>query len=110
MEMALNSELVRELRNKANWSQEDLAAASGLSLRTIQSDLSAWSARTSYDKKVTGSMGTGRHGPRVSVRRFGLISGSRDPIGCHRPDRDRLRADSHETQEVVVFYAAAAYR
>lgn len=36
MDMAINSRLVRELRAKANWSQEDLAAASGLSLRTIQ--------------------------------------------------------------------------
>jgi transcriptional regulator with XRE-family HTH domain len=36
MDMTVNSQLVRELRNKANWSQEDLAAASGLSIRTIQ--------------------------------------------------------------------------
>lgn len=36
MDMAISSTLVRELRMKANWSQEDLAAASGLSLRTIQ--------------------------------------------------------------------------
>lgn len=36
MEMTVNSELVRELRSKANWSQEDLAAASGVSLRTVQ--------------------------------------------------------------------------
>ena len=36
MEMTINSEFLRELRAKANWSQEDLAAASGLSLRTIQ--------------------------------------------------------------------------
>ena len=36
MEMTINSAFVRELRTKANWSQEDLAAASELSLRTIQ--------------------------------------------------------------------------
>jgi transcriptional regulator with XRE-family HTH domain len=36
MEMTINSQFVRELRAKANWSQEDLAAASGLSIRTIQ--------------------------------------------------------------------------
>lgn len=37
MEMTINSEFVRELRSKANWSQEDLAATSGPGLRTIQS-------------------------------------------------------------------------
>ena len=36
MDMAINTNLVRQLRSKANWSQEDLAAASGLSIRTIQ--------------------------------------------------------------------------
>jgi len=36
MDMTINSEFIRELRANANWSQEDLAAASGLSLRTIQ--------------------------------------------------------------------------
>ena len=36
MDMAINADLVRQLRSKANWSQEDLAAASGLSIRTIQ--------------------------------------------------------------------------
>lgn len=36
MEMAINAQLVRDLRTKANWSQEELAAASGLSIRTIQ--------------------------------------------------------------------------
>jgi transcriptional regulator with XRE-family HTH domain len=36
MEMTIDSDIIRELRAKANWSQEDLAAASGLSLRTIQ--------------------------------------------------------------------------
>lgn len=36
MDMKINYKYVRELRTKANWSQEDLAAASGLSLRTIQ--------------------------------------------------------------------------
>jgi transcriptional regulator with XRE-family HTH domain len=36
MDMSINSEVVREFRKKANWSQEDLATASGLSLRTIQ--------------------------------------------------------------------------
>ena len=36
MEMTINPEFVRELRSKANWSQEDLSAASGVSLRTIQ--------------------------------------------------------------------------
>jgi len=36
MDMTIDPRLVRELRAKANWSQEDLAAASGLSLRTIQ--------------------------------------------------------------------------
>jgi transcriptional regulator with XRE-family HTH domain len=36
MDMTISSQYVRELRQKANWSQEDLAAASGLSLRTIQ--------------------------------------------------------------------------
>jgi len=36
MDMTINSKFVRERRAKSNWSQEDLAAASGLSLRTIQ--------------------------------------------------------------------------
>ena len=36
MEMKINHKLVRELRTNANWSQEELAAVSGLSLRTIQ--------------------------------------------------------------------------
>ena len=34
--MKINSEKVRDLRNKRGWSQEQLAAASGLGLRTIQ--------------------------------------------------------------------------
>ena len=36
MEMTIDPKFVRELRSKANWSQEDLSAASGVSLRTIQ--------------------------------------------------------------------------
>ena len=34
--MKINSEKVRDLRNKRGWSQEQLAAACGLGLRTIQ--------------------------------------------------------------------------
>ncbi len=34
--MKINSEKVRELRNKRGWSQDQLSASSGLSLRTIQ--------------------------------------------------------------------------
>jgi len=34
--MKINSEKVRDLRNKRGWSQEQLSASSGLSLRTIQ--------------------------------------------------------------------------
>lgn len=34
--MKINSEKVRDLRNQKGWSQEQLAAFSGLSLRTIQ--------------------------------------------------------------------------
>ena len=36
MDMKVNSELIRKLRSDASWSQEELAAASGLSLRTVQ--------------------------------------------------------------------------
>lgn len=36
MEMKLKSKKIKELRNKKLWSQEELAAASSLSLRTIQ--------------------------------------------------------------------------
>lgn len=36
MEMKLKSKKIRELRNEKLWSQEELAAASNLSLRTIQ--------------------------------------------------------------------------
>lgn len=36
MEMKLKSRKIKELRNKKLWSQEELAAASNLSLRTIQ--------------------------------------------------------------------------
>ncbi len=39
MEMKLKSKKIRELRNKKLWSQEELAAASNLSLRTIQKEL-----------------------------------------------------------------------
>ena len=34
--MKINSEMVQQLRKEASWSQEELAAASGLSPRTIQ--------------------------------------------------------------------------
>jgi transcriptional regulator with XRE-family HTH domain len=34
--MKINAELVLELRNKKSWSQDELAIASGLNLRTIQ--------------------------------------------------------------------------
>ncbi|MCU7996582.1 helix-turn-helix domain-containing protein [Shewanella glacialipiscicola] len=36
MEMKINSEIVKDLRNQKSWSQEHLASVSGLSLRTIQ--------------------------------------------------------------------------
>lgn len=36
MEVVINSELLKSLRLKKSWSQEKLANASGLSLRTIQ--------------------------------------------------------------------------
>lgn len=36
MQMSVNAKTVRLLRKKANWSQEELAAASGLSVRTVQ--------------------------------------------------------------------------
>lgn len=35
-ELMVNSTLIKQLRKKAGWSQEQLAVASGLSLRTIQ--------------------------------------------------------------------------
>ena len=35
-ELMINSTVVKELRKKSGWSQEQLANASGLSLRTIQ--------------------------------------------------------------------------
>ena len=34
--MKINAELILELRNKKSWSQDELAIASGLNLRTIQ--------------------------------------------------------------------------
>ena len=36
MEMKINSEKVKQLRNQRSWSQDQLASVSGLSLRTIQ--------------------------------------------------------------------------
>lgn len=36
MYMTINSEKIKTLRKKANWSQEELATASGLSIRTVQ--------------------------------------------------------------------------
>ena len=36
MEMKIDSEIVKDLRNQKSWSQEHLASVSGLSLRTIQ--------------------------------------------------------------------------
>ena len=36
MEHMINSKFIKELRNKRSWSQDHLASASGLSLRTIQ--------------------------------------------------------------------------
>ena len=36
MQMTINANTVRLLRKKANWSQEELAAVSGLSIRTVQ--------------------------------------------------------------------------
>jgi len=36
MEIMINSVLIRELRKKRSWSQDQLAIATGLSLRTIQ--------------------------------------------------------------------------
>ncbi len=34
--MKINAELIRELRNEKSWSQDELAIAAGLNLRTIQ--------------------------------------------------------------------------
>jgi transcriptional regulator with XRE-family HTH domain len=36
LEMKINSERVKQLRNQQSWSQDQLASVSGLSLRTIQ--------------------------------------------------------------------------
>lgn len=36
MEMKVNSEVIKALRKQRAWSQDELAAASGISLRTIQ--------------------------------------------------------------------------
>jgi transcriptional regulator with XRE-family HTH domain len=36
MEVMVNSELIKSLRQNKSWSQEKLAAATGLSLRTVQ--------------------------------------------------------------------------
>ena len=57
MEMTLNSDFVRELRGKANWSQEDLAAASGLSLRTIQRVESDGKAGLETQKALAAAFG-----------------------------------------------------
>jgi len=36
MHMTINAEKIKSLRKKANWSQEELATAAGLSIRTVQ--------------------------------------------------------------------------
>jgi len=36
MHMTINAEKIKSLRKKANWSQEELATATGLSIRTVQ--------------------------------------------------------------------------
>jgi transcriptional regulator with XRE-family HTH domain len=36
MEYMINTKLLKQLRKQKNWSQEELATASGLSHRTIQ--------------------------------------------------------------------------
>lgn len=59
--MSLNPETIRNLRKKANWSQEELATASGLSIRTVQRVETDGSAALETQKALAGEaqIGTG---------------------------------------------------
>ena len=79
MDMTINSEFVRKLRTKANWSQEELAAASGLSLRTIQRVENDGTAALETRKALAAAFGLRPENLDMldpandpSVQRFGL--------------------------------------
>ena len=55
--MSLNPETIRNLRKKANWSQEELATASGLSIRTVQRVETDGSAALETQKALAGAFG-----------------------------------------------------
>jgi transcriptional regulator with XRE-family HTH domain len=55
--MSLNPETIRNLRKKANWSQEELATASGLSIRTVQRVETDGSAALETQKALAAAFG-----------------------------------------------------
>ncbi len=55
--MKINSELVKQLRSEKSWSQEELAIASGLNLRTVQRIESEATASLQSKKALASAFG-----------------------------------------------------
>lgn len=83
MDMMIDPNVVRELRSKKSWSQEDLAIASGLSLRTVQRVESEGSAALETRRALAGAfdvlpeelkISIEGNDPRLPTLGFGLLS------------------------------------
>jgi transcriptional regulator with XRE-family HTH domain len=72
--MRVNAELVAELRKKCAWSQDELATAAGLNLRTVQRIESVGTASLQSAKALAAALEIElddlKHGPGETMRKF----------------------------------------
>ena len=72
--MRVNAELVVELRRKASWSQDELATAAGLNLRTVQRIENVGTASLQSLKSLAAALEVEleylKHTPETTMRRF----------------------------------------
>jgi transcriptional regulator with XRE-family HTH domain len=72
--MRVNAELVAELRKKLAWSQDELATAAGLNLRTVQRIESVGTASLQSAKALASALeielGDLEHGPEKTMSKF----------------------------------------
>jgi transcriptional regulator with XRE-family HTH domain len=74
LDMKVNAQLVTDLRKKCSWSQDELATAAGLNLRTVQRIENAGTASLQSAKAVASALEVEledlRHIPEKAMSRF----------------------------------------